>query len=67
MPFPIAVEPYGSVTTLGMAFRQPKQKKDFYSIFDAWVLDGKAPAPADQHFAMAVLIRGGVFGESGKE
>lgn len=66
-PFPIAVEPYGSVTTLGMAFRQPRQKKDFYSIFDAWVLDGKAPALADQHFAMAVLIRGGVFGESGKE
>lgn len=66
-PFPIAVEPYGSVTTLGMAFRQPKQKKDFYSIFDAWVLDGKVPAPADQHYAMAVLIRGGVFGESGKE
>ena len=66
-PFPIAVEPYGSVTTLGMAFRQPKQKKDFYSIFDAWVLDGIVPAPADQHYAMAVLIRGGVFGESGKE
>ena len=65
--FPIAVEPYGSVTTLGTAFRQPKQKKDFYSIFDGWVVKGKEPLLADQHYAIAVLLRGGVFGESGKE
>ena len=65
--FPIAVEPYGSVTTLGTAFRQPKQKKDFYSIFDAWVVNGKEPALTDQHYAIAVLLRGGVFGKSGKE
>lgn len=35
--FPIAVEPYGAVTTLGAAFRQPKAKMDFYSLFDNWV------------------------------
>lgn len=62
---PIAVEPYGSVTTQGKAYRQPKAKADFYSLLDSWVLKGKAPeAVGDQHFVMAVLVRGGVFGEA---
>ncbi|MDO4699590.1 MAG: type I-F CRISPR-associated protein Csy3 [Moraxella sp.] len=65
--FPIAIEPYGAVTTLGTAFRQPKQKQDFYSLFDSWVLKGAVPSVDEQHYVMAVLIRGGVFGESGKE
>jgi len=65
--FPIAIEPYGAVTTLGTAFRQPKQKLDFYSLFDKWVLKGEKPDIANQHYVMAVLIRGGVFGASGKE
>ena len=64
---PIAVEPYGAVTTLGTAFRQPKQKMDFYSLFDNWVLKDKKPEIEQQHYVMAVLIRGGVFGASGKE
>jgi CRISPR-associated protein Csy3 len=65
--FPIAAEPYGAVTTLGTAFRQPKQKMDFYSIFDGWVTENKVPAVDQQHYVMSVLIRGGVFGASGKE
>lgn len=65
--FPIAVEPYGAVTTLGKAFRQPKQKMDFYSLFDNWVLKGEKPDIDQQHYVMGVLIRGGVFGASGKE
>lgn len=65
--FPIAVEPYGAVTTLGTAFRQPKQGKDFYTLFDKWVLKGEKPDVNQQHYVMGVLIRGGVFGESGKE
>ena len=65
--FPIAAEPYGAVTTLGTAFRQPKQKQDFYSLFDNWVLNDVAPDEGQQHYVMAVLIRGGVFGASGKE
>lgn len=65
--FPIAVEPYGAVTTLGTAFRQPKQEMDFYSLFDKWVLTGEKPAVEQQHYVMAVLIRGGVFGASGNE
>ena len=34
-------------------------------LLDAWVLKGKAPAPEQQHYVMATLIRGGVFGEAG--
>lgn len=65
--FPIASEPYGAVTTLGTAFRQPKQNQDFYSLFDSWVLNDKKPSVEQQHYVMSVLIRGGVFGASGKE
>ena len=64
---PIAIEPYGAVTTLGTAFRQPTAKMDFYSLFDGWVLKDKKPTVEQQHYVMAILIRGGVFGESGKE
>ncbi len=65
--FPVAIEPYASVTTLGTAFRQPKEKRDFYTLFDNWIIKGTAPSLEDQHYVIAVLIRGGVFGESGKE
>lgn len=63
---PIAIEPYGSVTSEGKAYRQPDDKKDFYSIFDAWVNEDKVPEVEQQHYVMAILIRGGVFGESDK-
>lgn len=65
--YPIAIEPYGAVTSMGQAFRQPKAKQDFYSLFDQWVIKGEAPDLEQQHYVIAVLIRGGVFGESGKE
>ncbi|GGY23827.1 type I-F CRISPR-associated protein Csy3 [Paludibacterium paludis] len=61
---PIAVEPYGSVTTQGKAYRQPKQKQDFYTLLDNWVLKDEAPTTEQQHFVIATLIRGGVFGEA---
>ena len=64
---PIAVEPYGSVTALGKAFRQPKENQDFYSLLDAWMLKDQLPPLEQQHFVIATLIRGGVFGDSGKE
>ncbi|MGK6328343.1 type I-F CRISPR-associated protein Csy3 [Erwinia sp. DT-104] len=60
---PIAVEPYGSVTSRGLAYRQPKQKMDFYTLLDNWVTKGEAPAVEQQHYVIATLIRGGVFGE----
>lgn len=59
----IAVEPYGSVTSRGMACRQPKDKLDFYTLLDSWVTKGVKPDVEQQHYVMAVLIRGGVFGE----
>ncbi|AOD16021.1 type I-F CRISPR-associated protein Csy3 [Xanthomonas fragariae] len=62
---PIAVEPYGSVTTQGKAYRQPKAKLDFYNLLDNWVLKDKLPEPDQQHFVIATLIRGGVFGDAG--
>jgi len=64
---PIAVEPYGSVTTLGKACRRPTDKLDFYNLLDGWILKDKVPAAEQQHFVMATLIRGGVFGDGGKE
>lgn len=60
---PIAIEPYGSVTSQGRAYRQPKQKQDFYNLLDRWVLKGEKPDVTQQHFVMANLIRGGVFGD----
>lgn len=62
---PIAVEPYGSVTTQGKAYRQPKAKTDFYNLLDQWILKDKVPETEQQHFVVATLIRGGVFGEAG--
>lgn len=62
---PIAVEPYGSVTTQGKAYRQPKEKADFYTLLDSWLIKDKVPSLENQHFVLATLIRGGVFGEAG--
>lgn len=64
---PIAVEPYGSVTTLGKACRRPTDKLDFYNLLDGWILKDKVPAVEQQHFVMATLVRGGVFGDAGKD
>lgn len=64
---PIAVEPYGSVTTLGKACRKPTDKLDFYNLLDGWLLKDRAPPVEQQHFVIATLIRGGVFGDAGKE
>lgn len=63
---PIAVEPYGAVTNLGKAYRTPKDKADFYSLFDVWAR-GKKLSATETHYVMATLVRGGVFGESGKD
>lgn len=57
---PIAVEPYGSVTHQGQAFRA--SKNDFKTLSRKWI-DGKELKEEEKHFVMAVLIRGGVFSE----
>ncbi len=63
---PIAIEPYGAVTNLGKAYRTPKDKQDFYSFFDHWARGGELERIEDEHYVMATLVRGGVFGESDK-
>lgn len=63
---PIAIEPYGAVTNLGKAFRTPADKQDFYTFFDNWARGGALSRVEDEHYVMAVLVRGGVFGESDK-
>ena len=62
---PIAVEPYGAVTNLGRAFRNPKNKEDFFTLFDQ-LISGEDVDEDQRHYVMAVLVRGGVFGESDK-
>ncbi len=64
---PIAVEPYGAVTTLAKAYRERKGKKDFYTLFGQAVQGNPLDSEDDEHFVMAVLVRGGVFGQSGKD
>ena len=63
---PIAIEPYGAVTNLGKAYRTPKDKQDFYTFFDKFARGEQLNRIEDEHYVMAVLIRGGVFGESDK-
>jgi len=62
----IAIEPYGAVTNLGRAFRTPKEKQDFFTLFDRFATGGELESKDEEHYVMAVLVRGGVFGESGK-
>ena len=63
---PIAIEPYGAVTNLGKAYRTPKDKADFYTLFDRYARGESLENINDEHYVMAILVRGGVFGE-GKE
>lgn len=56
---PIAVEPYGSVPNRGQAYRI--SKTDFYTLLINW-LENEDISEDDQHFVVANLIRGGVFG-----
>jgi CRISPR-associated protein Csy3 len=63
----IAVEVYGSVTNLGFAYRK-NPKVHFYTLFDkfARLEEGEKLDNEEEHFVMAILVRGGVFGESTK-
>ena len=63
----IAIEPYGAVTNMGRAFRNPKNKKDFYTLFERFVKDPQSLEKDERDYVVAVLVRGGVFGESDKE
>ena len=60
---PIAVEPYGSVTTQGRPIASPSRSR---TSIPCWTIgcSGQGAAGEQQHFVMAVLIRGGVFGDA---
>lgn len=64
---PIAIEPYGAVTNLGVAYRNSKNKSDFFTLFDKFARGEPLETKEQAHYVMAVLVRGGVFGESGKD
>jgi CRISPR-associated protein Csy3 len=62
---PIAVEPYGSVTQRGCAYRA--NGTDLYTLMLDWI-NGKKIDENQKTYVVANLIRGGVFsGESEKE
>lgn len=64
--YPISIETYGSVTTLGKAYRQPSNKLDFYSIFDNATSTLEFKNSDEANYVMAMIIRGGVFGDASK-
>ena len=60
---PIAIEAYGSVTQRGVAYRSTKN--DFKTLLLKWLNsdDSDTLKKDEQDFVVAMLIRGGVFGE----
>ncbi len=69
--FPIAIEPYGSVTQQGQAYR--KKGNDLYTLMLSWVnenddeLETKKPTVNDKNYIAANFIRGGVFSGDKKQ
>lgn len=60
---PIAIEAYGSVTQRGVAYRSTRN--DFKTLLLKWLSSETSSqlTVQDRHFVVAMLIRGGVFGE----
>jgi CRISPR-associated protein Csy3 len=63
---PIAIETYGSVTNLGRAYRSPATKIDFYTVFDKATGNSVFNNTEEANYSIAMIIRGGVFGEVSK-
>jgi CRISPR-associated protein Csy3 len=61
---PIAVEPYGSVTQRGLAYRPSKD--DLYTLMLAWI-NGAEISDNNKKYVIANLIRGGVFSKKGSK
>lgn len=58
----IAIEPFGSVTTVSSAFRNNDTNRDFYTLFEQLIEGEEVENVDDEHYVVANLIRGGVFG-----
>jgi CRISPR-associated protein Csy3 len=56
--YPIAAEPFGSVTQIGYAFR--KSKNDLYTLLCDWLND-KDISDGNKNYVVANLVRGGLF------
>lgn len=64
--FPIAIEPYGSVTQRGQAYR--KSENDLYTLMQNWVNETEDKLNDDaKNYVVANLIRGGVFSGEAKK
>jgi CRISPR-associated protein Csy3 len=69
------VNPYGGVQETSDVLRDPKSKRSFYDlrakaedlITGIEAANSPEEITGDAHFVMANLIRGGVFGASGKK
>lgn len=62
---PISIESYGSVTSQAIAYRGT-ENSDFYSLFDRWS-KGEELSSDEEHYVVAMLIRGGIFGKGGNK
>ena len=47
--------------------QEEKSAIDFYTLFDKYVMGEELDNLEQEHYVMAVLVRGGVFGQSSKE
>jgi CRISPR-associated protein Csy3 len=63
--FPIAVEPYGSVTQMGQAYR--RSEGNLYTLMLDWLNGKNNVSDGDKNFVVANFIRGGVFGGKGEK
>ena len=61
---PIAVEPYGSVTQRGLAYRASKD--DLYTLMLNWINE-KEISDDNKKYVISNLIRGGVFSKGSKK
>lgn len=59
---PIAVECYGAVTAKSVAYRMGNN--NFYALFKDAIVKGKELSQKDKMYVLAVLLRGGVFGDT---
>lgn len=65
---PIAIEAYGSVTQRAIAYRS--SKNDFKTLLPRWLnaeVNTEDISENDKNFVIAMIIRGGVFGEEDKK
>lgn len=62
---PVAIEPYGSVTQSGRAYRHTQT--DLYTLMLDWINPDKDISNENMAYVVANLIRGGVFSKGGND